>query len=61
MRLYEATCSLLEAKARLLNEKANTIELGTYARGLEDGRNAAMEQFGIGVEYEPVGDDEDED
>ncbi|MHA7210805.1 hypothetical protein [Arthrobacter sp. MDT1-65] len=61
MRLYTALCTVLEAKARLINEEANTVELGTYARGLEDGRNTALEQFGIDVEYEPVGDDEDED
>lgn len=61
MRLYAAACAVLEAGARLLNEKANTLEFGVYARGLKDGRQDAMNEFGIEVEYMPVGDDEDDE
>lgn len=57
MRLYRAVSEYIEARAELLREEAATLNLGTYARAYQEGRDDLMEN----VEVVYVGEDEDED
>ena len=59
-RLIQAITELLEARAELLREETATLQLGTYARGYQDGADDIKENYGFEVAF--IGaDDEDED
>lgn len=57
MRLYRAISEYIEARAELLREEAATLNLGTYARAYQEGRDDLMEN----VEIVYVGADEDDE
>jgi hypothetical protein len=59
MKLIRAITELLEAKAELLREEAATMQLGVYARGLQDGRADVMETYGFEVAF--IGEESDDD
>lgn len=54
--LIRAITSLLDAKAELIREEVKAYELGTYARGVEDGRRDVEE-----ADYTFVYGEEDDD
>jgi hypothetical protein len=45
-RLIQAVTELLEAKAELMREEISTLDLGTYARGYQDGRHDMEAEYG---------------
>lgn len=59
--LMAAAAEWLRTQSAAKREELRFAELGTYARGLEEGRADAMEQFGIDVQFIEVGDDGDEE
>lgn len=59
MRLYRAISEYIEARAELLREEAATLNLGTYARAYQEGRDDLMEN--IEVVYVTGDDDDPED
>lgn len=58
--LMAAAAERLRAQAEVKREELRFAELGTYARGLEEGRADVMQQFGLETFIE-VGDDGDDD
>ena len=61
-RLINAITELLEARAEQVREETSTLQLGTYARGYQDGQEDIKENYGFEVAF--IGtddDDEDED
>lgn len=60
IRLVRAIAELLEARAELIREETSTLQLGTYARGYQDGQEDIKETYGFEVAF--IGtDDDDED
>lgn len=59
--LMAAAAEWLRAQAEVKREELRFAELGTYARGLEEGRADVMQQFGIEATFIEVGDDGDEE
>ena len=57
MRLYRAIAEYVEARAELLREEAAVLNLGTYARAYQEGRDDLMEN--VEVVY-MTGDEDDE-
>jgi len=58
-RLYNAITELLEAKAEQVREETSTLQLGTYARGYQDGQEDIKETYGFEVAF--IGSDEDDE
>lgn len=58
-RLIQSITEYFEAKAESIREETSTMQLGVYARGLQDGRADAMETYGFEVAF--IGDDESDD
>lgn len=56
-----AAAGWLHADTALKREELRLLELGTYARGYEDGSGDVKEQFGIEGTFIEVGDDGDEE
>jgi len=54
-RLIQAIAELLEAKAEQLREETSTLNLGTFARGYQEGREDIMETYGFEVAF--IGED----
>lgn len=59
LKLIQAITEFIEARSEQLREETATLQLGTYARGLADGRQDAIEAMGLEVVY--LGEDDDED
>ena len=51
MKLIRALTELLEARAELLREEAACLQLGTYARGYQDGQEDIKETYGFEVAF----------
>lgn len=47
MRLYRAISEYIEARAELLREEAAVLNLGTYARAYQEGRDDLMENVEV--------------
>lgn len=60
-RLIQAVTELLEAKAELIREETATLQLGTYARGYQDGAEDIKENYGFEVAFIGTEDDEEDD
>ena len=59
IRLLAAITELLEAKAEQVREETSTLQLGTYARGYQDGAEDIKENYGFEVAF--IGTDEDDE
>jgi hypothetical protein len=60
MKLYRAIVELLEAQAERVREETSTLQLGTYARGYQDGQEDIKETYGFEVAFIGTDDDDDE-
>ena len=58
-RLIQAISEFFEARAELIREETAVLQLGTFARGYQEGREDTMETYGFEVAF--IGADEDED
>jgi len=58
-RLINAITELLEARAEQVREETSTLQLGTYARGYQDGQEDIKENYGFEVAF--IGTDEDDE
>ena len=60
-RLIQAITELLEARAELVREEAAVLQLGTFARGYQEGREDIMETYGFEVAFIGTSDEDEDD
>ena len=58
-RLIRAVSEYFEARAELIREETATLQLGTYARGYQDGADDIKDNYGFEVAF--IGSDDDDD